>query len=52
MVLKNLEIGCELELRIQFKKSYASELWEGQVHYNILMVDVADGKTTATASAA
>ena len=45
-------IGCELELRIQFKKSYASELWEGQVHYNILMVDVADGKTTATASAA
>ncbi len=45
-------IGCELELRIQFKKAYASELWENQVHYDILRVDVVDGKTIPKASAA
>ena len=45
-------IGCDLELRIQFKKSYAGELWENQVHYDILMADVVDGKTIPKASAA
>ncbi|KFM15350.1 hypothetical protein AAA799O18_00083 [Marine Group I thaumarchaeote SCGC AAA799-O18] len=45
-------IECELELRIQFKKAYASELWEGQVHYDILRVDIVDGKTIPKASAA
>jgi len=45
-------IVCDLELRIQFKKSYAGELWENQVHYDILMVDVVDGKTIPKASAA
>jgi len=45
-------IGCDLELRIQFKKAYASELWENQVHYDILRVDVVDGKTIPKASAA
>ena len=45
-------IGCELEFRIEFKKAYANELWEGQVHYDILMVDLVDGKTVPKASAA
>jgi len=45
-------IGCDLELRIQFKKAYANELWENQVHYDILRVDIVDGKTIPIASAA
>jgi hypothetical protein len=45
-------IGCELEFRIEFKKAYASDLWEGQVHYDILRVDIVDGKTIPKASAA
>jgi hypothetical protein len=45
-------IACELKFQIEFKKAYASELWENQVHYDILMVDVEDGKTIPKASAA
>ena len=39
-------------MRIQFKKAYANELWENQVHYDILRVDIVDGKTIPIASAA
>ena len=45
-------IDCDLEMKIQFKKSYAGELWENQVHYDILRVDIVDGKTIPKASAA
>jgi hypothetical protein len=31
-------IGCDLKFHIEFKKSYATELWENQVHYDILKV--------------
>ena len=33
------KIGCDLELLIEFKKSYSSDIWENQVHYDILRVD-------------
>ncbi len=46
------KIGCDLEMKIQFKKSYANDLWENQVHYDILMVDNVDGETVPIASAA
>ena len=33
------KIGCDLEFNIQFKKSYSSDIWENQIHYDILRVD-------------
>ena len=33
------KIGCDLEFLIEFKKSYSSDIWENQVHYDILKVD-------------
>ena len=33
------KIGCDLEFNIKFKKSYSSDIWETQVHYDILKVD-------------
>ena len=33
------KIGCDLEFNIQFKKSYSSDIWENQIHYDILKVD-------------
>ena len=46
------KIGCDLEFNIQFKKSYSSDIWENQIHYDILMIDIVDGKTIPKASAA
>ena len=45
-------IGCDVEWIIEFKKSYSTELWQDLVHYDIYKVDVVDGKTIPTASAA
>jgi hypothetical protein len=45
-------IGCETEWVINFKKAFSTDLWENQVHYNILKVNVIDGKTIPIASAA
>ena len=45
-------IGCEIEWTINFKKAFSTDLWENQVHYDILKVNVIDGKTIPTASAA
>ena len=33
------KVGCDLEFNIKFKKSYSSDIWETQVHYDILKVD-------------
>ena len=33
------KIGCDLEFNIQFKKSYSSDIWENQIHYDIRKVD-------------
>jgi len=33
------KIGCDLEFLIEFKKSYSSDIWENQIHYDILRVD-------------
>jgi hypothetical protein len=33
------KIGCDLEFILEFKKSYSSEIWENQIHYDILKVD-------------
>jgi len=33
------KIGCDLEFLIEFKKSYSSDIWENQIHYDILKVD-------------
>ena len=46
------KIGCEVEWVIHFKKIFNYDLWEGQVHYDILMVDEVDGQTIPIASAA
>ena len=45
-------IGCEIEWVIEFKKAFSTDLWENQVHYDILKVNVIDGQTIPTASAA
>ena len=45
-------IGCEIEWTINFKKAFSTDLWENQVHYDILKVDVIDGQTVPIASAA
>ena len=45
-------IGCDMVFSIEFMKIYSSDLFEGQVHYDILKVDVVDGKTIPIASAA
>ena len=42
-------IDCELQFRIEFKKLHANDLWEGQVHYDILIID---DNTSVIASAA
>ena len=31
--------GCDLELRVDFKKSHAPSLWENQVHYDFYVLD-------------
>ena len=33
------KIGCDLEFLIEFKKSYSSDIWENQIHYDIRKVD-------------
>jgi len=45
-------IGCEIEWTINFKKAFSTDLWENQVHYDILKVNVIDGQTVPIASAA
>ena len=46
---ENPRIDCELQFRIEFKKLHANDLWEGQVHYDILIID---DNTAVIASAA
>jgi len=43
-------IGCEIEWTINFKKAFSTDLWENQVHYDILKVNVIDGQTIPIAS--
>ena len=43
-------IGCEIEWTINFKKAFSTDLWESQVHYDILKVNVIDGQTIPIAS--
>jgi len=45
-------IGCDIEWTINFKKAFSTDLWENQVHYDILKVNVIDGQTIPIASAA
>jgi hypothetical protein len=45
-------IGCDIEWVLEFKKTFSTDLWENQVHYDILKVNVVDGQTIPTASAA
>ena len=45
-------IGCEMKFIIEFMKPYSSDLFEHQVHYDILRVDIIDGQTVPTYSAA
>ena len=42
-------IGCEIEWVLEFKKSFSTDLFENQVHYDVLQVD---DKTAVIASAA
>ena len=46
------KIGCEMEWIIHFKEKHGDDQWKGQVHYDILMVDLVDGKTVPVHSAA
>ena len=45
-------IGCDMKFVIEFMKPYSSDLYETQVHYDILRVDIVDGQTIPTHSAA
>jgi len=45
-------IGCDIEWVLEFKKTFSTDLWENQVHYDILKVNMVDGQTIPTASAA
>ena len=45
-------IGCDMKFVIEFMKPYSSDLYETQVHYDILRVDMIDGQTVPTYSAA
>jgi hypothetical protein len=45
-------IGCDVYWSLEFRKAFSTDLWENQVHYDILKVNVIDGKTIPTASAA
>jgi len=45
-------IGCDMKFVIEFMKPYSSDLFEHQVHYDILRVDMIDGQTVPTYSAA
>ncbi len=45
-------IGCDMKFVIEFMKPYSSELFEHQVHYDILRVEMIDGQTVPTYSAA
>jgi len=45
-------IGCDIEWVLEFKKAFSTELFQNDVHYDILQVDVIDGKTVPIASAA
>ena len=45
-------IGCDIEWVLEFKKAFSTDLFENDVHYDILQVDVIDGKTVPIASAA
>ena len=45
-------IGCDIEWVINFKKAFSTDLWENQVHYDILKVNLIDGQTIPISSAA
>ena len=45
-------IGCDVYWSLEFRKAFSTDLWENQVHYDILKVNVIDGKTIPIASAA
>ena len=45
-------IGCDIEWVLEFKKAFSTDLFQNDVHYDILQVDVIDGKTVPIASAA
>ena len=45
-------IGCEIEWVIEFKKAFSTDLWENQVHYDILKVVATDTGWLPTTSAA
>jgi len=45
-------IGCDIEWVLEFKKAFSTDLWENQVHYDILKVNVIDGQTIPIASLA
>ena len=45
-------IGCDIEWVLEFKKTFSTDLFENDVHYDILQVNVIDGKTVPVASAA
>ena len=49
---KKPRIGCDMKFIIEFMKPYSSDLFEHQVHYDILRVDIIDGQTVPTYSAA
>jgi len=45
-------IGCDIYWSLEFKKAFSTDLFENQVHYDILKVNVIDGQTIPIASAA
>ena len=45
-------IGCYMKFVLEFMKPYSSELYETQVHYDILRGEMIDGHTVPTYSAA
>ena len=45
-------IGCDIEWVLEFKKSFSTDLFENDVHYDIWQIELIDGKNTRVASAA
>ena len=45
-------IGCDIEWNLEFLKTFSTDLFENQVHYDIWQIEVIDGKNTQVASAA
>ena len=41
-------IGCDVYWSLEFRKAFSTDLWENQVHYDILKVNVIDGQTIPT----